>query len=100
VVAEGATEAVGGTDGVSVDVLTGGGEGFVGVEFVTCDAVCIGERVLETVLTRSTLGVEFVTCDAVCIGEGVLETVLTRSTRGFAKLVFVGCASGADRRIV
>ena len=72
-VAEGATEAVGGTDGVSVDFLTGRGEGFVGVEFVTRDAVCIGER--------------------------ALETVLTRSTRGFAKLVFVECASGAGRRI-
>jgi hypothetical protein len=73
VVAEGATEAVGGSNGSFMDFLTGVGDGLVGREFVTSDTVCIGER--------------------------ALETVLTRNTRGFAKLVFVGCANGTGRRI-
>jgi len=68
VVAEGATEAVGGTDDASVDFLTGTGEGLIGL---TCDTVIIGDRALEAV----------------------------RTTGAFVKLVFVGCASGAGRRI-
>jgi hypothetical protein len=70
VVADGATEAVGGTDGASVDFLTGRGDGLVGL-----------------------------TCDTVTIGDRALETVMARTTCGFAKLVFVGCASGVGRRI-
>jgi len=71
VVAEGATEAVGGTDDASVDFLTGTGEGLIGL---TCDTVIIGDRALEALL-------------------------LARTTGAFVKLVFVGCASGAGRRI-
>ncbi len=72
-VAEGATEAVGGTAGTFGDFLTGRGARLIGVEFVACDTVSICGR--------------------------ALETVLAPATRDFAKLVFVGCASGAGRRI-
>ena len=70
-VAGGATEAVGGTDGASVDFLVGRGEGLIGL---TRDTVTIGDRALEAVF-------------------------LARTTGAFVKLVFAGCASGAGRRI-
>jgi hypothetical protein len=64
-------EAGGGSDGFFMDFQTGLEDGLVGCEFVTSDAVC----------------------------KRALETGLTRNTRGFAKLVFVGCASDTSGRI-
>jgi hypothetical protein len=70
VVADGATEAVGGTDGASVDFLTGIEEGLIGL---TCDTVIIGDRALEAVLLARTTGffVKFVFVDCASVGRRI-----------------------------